>query len=204
MSKNSLGLAPAAVSGSVPETASEPEISSPATQSLRPAQHAIFPALPAELNTGLHLIDFEHKTLLSIMATLRQVCHDFSTNQDCTGCHVSSRNQCEGNLVSLLGDLLAFIMDHFHHEEKMMRDSLMVLFNRDLCDAHKEDHAVISDKVQQIVAALDPLQTPSLIRELDALLHRWVSNHIGLHDMWLARWIEREDSILRTGAISAR
>ena len=192
MSKNSLGLAPSVIS--------EPEISSPATNSPRPAQYSAFPALPAELNTGLHLIDFEHKVLLNSMATLRQVCHDFSARQDCSGCHVSSRNQCEGNLVSLLGDLLAFIMDHFHNEEKMMRDSLLVLVNRDLCDAHMEDHAAISSTVQQIVAALDPMQTPSLIRELDALLHRWVSNHIGLHDMWLARWIEREDSILRTAA----
>lgn len=55
----------------------------------------------------------------------------------------------------------------------MMRDSLLVLVNRDLCDAHMEDHAAISSTVQQIVAALDPMQTPSLIRELDALLHRW-------------------------------
>jgi hemerythrin len=92
----------------------------------------------------------------------------------------------------------------FISEEKMMRDSLLVLVNRDLCDAHMEDHAVISGKVQQIVAALDPMQTPSLIRELDALLHRWLSNHISLHDMWLARWIEREDSILRTAATFAR
>ena len=192
MSKNSLGLAQSA--------ASERETSLPATNAPHAAQHSVFPALPAELNTGLHLIDFEHLVLLNSMATLRQVCHDFSTRQDCSGCDVSSRNQCEGNLVSLLGDLLAFIMDHFQSEEKMMRDSLLVLVNRDLCDAHMEDHAAISSTVQQIVAALDPMQTPSLIRELDALLHRWVSNHIGLHDMWLARWIEREDSILRTAA----
>ena len=100
--------------------------------------------------------------------------------------------------MSLLGDLLAFIMDHFQTEEKLMRDSLMVLVDRDLCQAHMEDHAAISGKVQQIVAALDPMHTSALIRELDALLHTWVTHHVALHDLWLMRWVEREDSVLRS------
>lgn len=162
--------------------------------------YSAFPALPPELNTGLGSIDFEHQVLLNSMATLRQVCHDFSTRQDCAGCAASSRAQCEGNLVSLLGDLLAFIMDHFQTEEKLMRDSLLVLVDRDLCQAHMEDHAAISGKVQQIVAALDPMHTSALIRELDALLHVWVTNHVALHDLWLMRWVEREDSVLRTAS----
>lgn len=163
-----------------------------------------FPALPPELNTGLGSIDFEHQVLLNSMTTLRQVCHDFSTRHDCGGCAASNRARCEGNLVSLLGDLLTFIMDHFQTEEKLMRDSLMVLVERDLCEAHMEDHAAISGKVQQIVAALDPMHTPSLIRELDTLLHAWVTNHVTLHDLWLMRWVEREDSVLRSASALAR
>lgn len=162
------------------------------------------PELPPELSTGLRLIDFEHQVLLNTMATLRQVCHDFPTRQDCGGCEASNRAKCEGTLVSLLGDLLAFIMDHFQNEEKLMRDSLLMLVDRDLCDAHMEDHAAISGKVQQIVAALNPMHTSSLIRELDTLLHTWVTNHVALHDLWLVRWIERDDSVLRTNPVPTR
>ncbi len=167
-------------------------------------RYPAFPALPPELNTGLGSIDFEHQVLLNSMATLRQVCDDFSTRQDCGSCTASSRARCEGNLVSLLGDLLAFIMDHFQTEEKLMRDSLLVLVDRDLCEAHMEDHAAISGKVQQIVAALNPMHTSSLIRELDTLLHAWVTNHVALHDLWLMRWVEREDSVLRNASALAR
>jgi hemerythrin len=60
-----------------------------------------------------------------------------------------------------------------------------------------EDHAAISGKVQEIVAALDVMNTVSRIRELEELLSRWVTNHIAMHDVLLARWIEREDSVLR-------
>lgn len=170
----------------------------------RNSAFSVLPTLPAELSTGLRSIDFEHQVLLNTMSTLRQVCDDFPMRQDCGDCAPDSRIQCEGNLVSLLGDLLAFIMDHFHTEEKLMRDSLMMLVDRDLCAAHMEDHAAISSKVQQIVAALDPMHTPSLIRELDALLHRWVTHHVALHDLWLIRWIEREDSVLRAAPVLAR
>jgi len=142
--------------------------------------------------------------LLNSMASLRQVCHDYSTRQDCGGCATSSRVQCEGNLVGLLGDLLTFIMDHFQSEEKLMRDSLLVLVNRDLCEAHMKDHAEISGKVQQIVAALDSTHTSVLIRELDTLLHGWVTNHVALHDLWLMRWVEREDSVFRSAWALAR
>lgn len=162
------------------------------------------PTLPAELNTGLHVIDFEHQMLLNSMASLRQICHDFETREDCRGCTATSRANCDGHLVGLLGDLLAFIMDHFQTEEKLMRDSLLVLVDRDLCEAHMEDHAAISGKVQQIVAALDPMRTPSLIRDLDKLLHSWITNHVALHDLWLARWVLREDSVLKADLASSR
>lgn len=160
--------------------------------------------LPAELVTGHHLIDFEHRMLLGCISTLRQVCTDFSTREDCGGCAASSRLQCEGNLVSLLGDLLAFIIDHFQTEEQLMRDSLLLMVDRDLCEAHMEDHGAISGKVQQIVAALDPMRNTILIRELDTLLSSWISHHVLLHDLWLARWLQREDSVLKTTSAVGR
>lgn len=153
--------------------------------------------LPAELITGHQTLDFEHQMLLNSMSTLRQVCAGFTTRRDCSTCHADSRADCESSLIGLLGDLLVFMMDHFRNEEQLMRDSLLVMVDRDLCEAHMEDHATISSQVQQIVAALDPMQTPSLLRQLDTLLHNWVSQHVILHDLWLARWVEREDSVLR-------
>ena len=80
-----------------------------------------------------------------------------------------------------------------------MRDSLLMMVDRDVCEAHMEDHAAISAKVQEIVSALDIAQTPVLIGDLENLLESWVNNHIILHDLWLARWLQREDSMLALG-----
>ena len=160
--------------------------------------------LPVDLITGHQEIDVEHQILLNSMLILRHVCRDFATRLDCCGCTPCERRDCESSLVSLLGDLLVFIMDHFWAEEQLMRDSLLMMVDRELCEAHMEDHAAISGKVQQIVAALDPMQTPSLIRELDTLLQTWVKNHVAVHDVGLARWVEREDSVLRKPVVAAR
>lgn len=153
--------------------------------------------LPPELVTGHKVIDAEHRQLLSSISGLRRICVDQTNRPHCGDCDTSARHHCETQLIAMLGDLLSFVLDHFKTEEAIMRDSLLKLVDRELCEAHMEDHAAISGKVQEIVAALDPMNNVGLIRELDLLLSRWVVNHIALHDMQLVRWVEREDSVLR-------
>lgn len=154
-------------------------------------------SLPSELLTGHHAIDNEHRQLMATMAGLNKVCSLQLRAPDCSACTGDQRTVCESNLVALLGDLLSFVIEHFRNEEQIMRDSLLLMIERDICEGHIEDHAAISGKVQQVVAALDPMHTVVLIRELDALLTRWIANHIRLHDQYLVRWVERDDSVLR-------
>jgi len=150
--------------------------------------------LPPELLTGHESIDFEHRQLLACITAVRSVCQDFRQFKDCSNCLSSRQHLCESELVRLLGDLLAFILDHFKSEESIMRDSLLIMVDRDVCEAHMEDHAAISAKVQQIVGALDPANTVGLVRQLDTLLANWISNHIALHDVILARWVAQQES----------
>lgn len=152
--------------------------------------------LPSALITGHKLIDSEHYFLISAIANLRRVCIDHINLEDCTGCSHDRQQACETELVAMLGDVFAFILDHFKTEELVMRDSLLLMLDRDVCEAHMEDHAAISSTVQQIVSSLDSQHVVSRIRELDALLARWVTNHIALHDLMLARWISRDDGLM--------
>ena len=148
--------------------------------------------LPAGLDTGNAEIDFGHAQLLVCIASLRKLCV-YPANSTCNSCNISQRGHCESSLIRLLGDLLIFILDHFQAEEKAMRDSLLYMVDRHVCEAHMEDHAEISHKILQIVSAIDPSKTVVLIRELDQLLERWVTHHTVLHDQALARWMVRQD-----------
>ena len=148
--------------------------------------------LPAGLNTGNAELDFGHAQLLACIASLRKLCA-YPTNSTCNTCNGAQRGRCESSLIGLLGDLLIFILDHFQAEEQAMRDSLLYMIDRHVCEAHMEDHAQISHKIQQIVSAIDPSKTVVLVRELDHLLERWVTHHTVLHDQALERWMMRQD-----------
>lgn len=152
-------------------------------------------SLPPALNTGLHEVDFEHAQLLSCMASVRRMCGEYSTRSSCAGCNGAQRMDCESSLIGMLGDLLAFILDHFHTEERAMRDTLLYMVDRQVCEAHMEDHAQISEKIQQIVSALNPMETVVLLRKLDQVLERWVTHHVILHDQALARWVAAQDTL---------
>ncbi len=153
--------------------------------------------LPPELVTGHRLIDLEHRFLISAIANLRRICIDQSNLVNCLGCGETVQEKCESQLIGMLGDIFAFILEHFKTEEGIMRDSLLLMVDRDVCRAHMEDHAEIAAKVQEIVSSLNPAHVVSRIRELDALLARWVTNHIALHDLLLSRWIARDDSLVK-------
>lgn len=155
--------------------------------------------LPPALETGNYLIDDEHRLLLGIMKNLRRICIDPASLDSCHGCDQQRRNACEKEVVSQLGDLFAFILEHFSTEERIMRDALMSMTDKALCDAHIEDHAAIAQKVQEIVSRLDSEQTVRRIRELDTLLRRWVEHHIGLHDLMLVRWLNNDQGLAKAG-----
>lgn len=155
-------------------------------------------SLPPELITGHRLIDMEHRFLIDAIANLQRVCKSTPEFKDCISCGGMQQSCCEHNLVALLGDVFAFILDHFRNEEEIMRNSMLPVIDRAVCEAHIEDHAEISAKVQQIVSALDSSHVVSRIRELETLLARWVTNHIGLHDMLLSHWIARYEPKLHS------
>lgn len=155
--------------------------------------------MSVEMLTGNTTIDAEHEQLYAILKAARSVCLDASRFQNCAACSEVRRADCENQLVSLLGDLLSFILEHFKTEELFMRESLLIMVDRLLCETHMEDHAAISSRIERLVAALDSTRTVSLLRELDQILGRWVIGHVATHDMALVNWIEREDSALRSG-----
>ena len=172
-----------------------PESTTAATKIVADCSSTLVPVLPAALDTGYPMVDAEHQQLLACMRTLRGLCDGLYSRNDCSGCSAVRRQQCDGNLVGLLGDLLAFILEHFQTEEAAIHDSLLRIVDRDLCEAHAEDHAEIATKVQEIVCALNPLRSVLLLRELDRLLQRWLENHIQMHDLVVARWMKHESTM---------
>lgn len=154
--------------------------------------------VPIVVQTGHRDIDREHAELFAALERARTICLDTQAFSSCATCSPACRSACERDLIDVLGTLLGFVLDHFKSEESIMRDSLLMMIDRDLCLMHMEDHAAISSLVERLVGGLDATPTVLLLRDLDSLLGGWMAQHIATHDVALVNWVEREDSALRS------
>lgn len=138
-----------------------------------------FPGWAPQLLTGNSEADCEHRLLLNAITRLRGVTSELE-HQDAIDLQ---------EFVDILGDFLAFLVDHFFAEEKLMKACGLTVKEKELCDRHMEDHAAISDTVLRIVSTLDTPQTVPLVRQLHAVLQDWLEHHIQIHDAVLVRLI---------------
>lgn len=152
--------------------------------------------LPPELACGNRLIDEEHRSLLESIDHLKRVCSDYRTVVDCQSCSDEHRRGCEHKLLRMLGDIIEFIIEHFEHEETLMRRTLLPIMNEPAYKEHVEAHANISAGVIGILSSLTPDITVEKIRDLELSLHGWLIGHIYQHDLPLADWLKRDDSML--------
>lgn len=140
-----------------------------------------FPSWAPQLLTGDRQSDSEHRLLLSAMARLRELCVELGRQADGGG-EIDT-----GEVIDAVGDVLAFMVDHFYAEERLMKDACLDLYDRELCNRHREDHAAISEAVLRIICNRDEAGAPPLIRELQRVLERWLEHHMEIHDRLLVR-----------------
>lgn len=153
--------------------------------------------LPSELACGNRLIDEEHRSLLESIDHLKRVCSDYRTVADCQSCSDERRRGCEHKLLRMLGDIIDFIIEHFEHEETLMRRTLLPIMNESAYKEHVEAHANISAGVIGILSSLRPDITVGKIRDLELSLRAWLIGHIHQHDLPLADWLKRDDTMLQ-------
>lgn len=134
------------------------------------------------MRTGLNPIDSEHAYLDSLLARLTGICHCLSAS--CAGCDAEIQHRCNGALGGLLTELLDYMMQHFRHEEVLMKSLGMP---GDLREQHAEEHARISDRVRHCMER-NPATVPIAPADLHKILSGWLEDHIMGWDMQIARF----------------
>lgn len=147
-----------------------------------------FPGWAPQLLTGNPQTDSEHRLLLNAMTRLREICAELDRQAESLD---TDGGTDMADVVDALGDLLAFLVDHFYAEEKLMKKFGLTIQDKQLCDQHKEDHAAISDAVLRIVSNLDRSRAAPLIKQLQSVLQNWLEHHIEIHDVMLVRLLEQ-------------
>lgn len=140
------------------------------------------------LRTGVKSIDIEHAQLMAFQRRLADFCPRGLANLSCD-CDESTRSACNESITDLFSDILVFMVDHFRHEEQLMRG----LATDHVVD-HRQAHEDISLRFSMLAdrkVAAPLLVSPA---ELSEIVGHWLTEHIVEWDMVLAaKLFERGD-----------
>lgn len=141
------------------------------------------PGIPKELETGISIVDEEHRRLRESIDALRSICAEFDSKQNCAGCTDEKITACDTALLDCLTKLLGFMVEHFRNEENLMKDLGVSAKQHERYLLHAEDHANITDHVALLAHPRSRQETVRVIADTASLIARWLDHHIAHHDV---------------------
>ncbi|MDD5297603.1 MAG: hemerythrin domain-containing protein [Rhodocyclaceae bacterium] len=116
------------------------------------------------------------------LSALTELCPHAGAGRDCEGCALHPPKHCNRAISDIHEDLMSYMVTHFRHEERLMRESGLYRRSREACEAHMQDHGDLSEAAMQLMARLDDGKLPAEIAALSDLLEQWLGKHITVHD----------------------
>jgi hemerythrin-like metal-binding protein len=141
------------------------------------------PGIPQGLETGISIIDDEHRRLREFIAGLRTICAEFDGKQICAGCTDEKITACNAALLDCVTELLGFMVEHFRNEEDLMKDRGLSAQQHESYLLHAEDHANIAERIAVLTQPRSRQETVRVITDTASLLARWLDHHIAHHDV---------------------
>ena len=127
-------------------------------------------------------IEAEHHMLTERLSALVRLCPVHSTVSGCSGCVHGNPETCLLSLQDVVGDLLGYMVSHFHHEEALMRRWGLQERAREQCNRHKEAHGDISEAFARLAGSLNGSNPLPRVLEVHGLVQSWLGRHMVEHD----------------------
>ena len=124
----------------------------------------------------------EHSLLKSHLYALISECSKLSGSEGCCHCSAVKTTGCADRALQHVGELLAYIVTHFHNEERVMRQWNLPASNFALFEEHIQDHARLSEGFSQLASEIDDQNPLPQLKKLHALMETWLRSHILVHD----------------------
>lgn len=154
------------------------EIASSLTQQEQETKEPVIP-LPRTLITGVDLIDGEHAYLTEKLDQAKRIC---DRKKETCPAHEDSLPPYDKTLDEILTELLAYMVEHFRHEE-----GLMVGLPKWMKEQHVIEHANIAERFSELIrnggGSEDLIASPSA---LQGIINNWLEDHIKQWDIPVA------------------
>lgn len=138
-------------------------------------------------------INAEHAVLTNRIVKLERVCEGLDERTSCKDCPPEKTSGCADALIQEIGDLLAYMVEHFRHEERGMQGSGYAIREGAKYSAHVEDHANISEYFTGIVGEFNDADPCPQAVKLRDLLEMWINTHISEFDAALLANLAGDD-----------
>lgn len=127
-------------------------------------------------------IQHEHAMLSEKLSVLRGHCVALSSCRgDCT-CDEVAKLACADQIVTDIGDLLNYMVEHFRHEETLMKDFGLHRIAPKLFGEHVEAHATMSEALSELVGALEEHDPYPHLTGLINFVAGWLHDHVANQD----------------------
>jgi hemerythrin-like metal-binding protein len=141
------------------------------------------PPLPAELRTGVPIVDAEHRQLMELVGQLQTICDCYAAKSSCASCLPDKVKDCEQRLIACLSDILSFMLDHFSNEEGLLKGRLMTHAEKEQFSRHVDEHVRLIESVVAVTVLEDLQHTVRFIAKTAAILEEWLTEHIRRFDV---------------------
>lgn len=141
------------------------------------------PTTPAELVTGIAVIDDEHRRLRHLVGQLQGICSEFQNKFSCQGCSHDKVKNCEQKLIACLTEILGYMLDHFSNEEGLLKGRHMTQIEKELFARHVDDHVRLIESVVAVTTLENLQQTVRRVAETATILDQWLTEHIRRFDV---------------------
>lgn len=127
--------------------------------------------------TGNAVIDHKHTILQNILRQAKSLCCRHSPH--CQHCSPDRQQDCTVHAVDIVTDALKTMIEHFRHEETLMRQYA----TPKATEEHQQAHADISQRMNQLIGDYADNNTAMFLHRLTETLHAWLRHHVAEHDL---------------------
>jgi hemerythrin-like metal-binding protein len=140
-----------------------------------------------DIGVGNPEMDGDHHALVLLIEKVGLVCEN-SLNQrcDCDKCPEGNPQLCFATLIEIGHEIMVRMLEHFHHEDDLMKSLPRNHSTVEHCLVHRGEHVSFSTRYNRAVAQISARQPVIGLRSLDTFITDWIRSHILEYDMKLA------------------
>lgn len=148
-----------------------------------------------EIDVGNPQMDDGHHQLARLIEKVGSVCcNSLDSDCGCDDCPGKDPKACFDSLVEIGREIMVRMIDHFHHEDELMKSLPHIQSTREHCLAHRQEHVNFTTRYNRTVSHINARQPVIGLKAFQAFIIDWIRSHILEFDSKLGALLKAHSS----------